>query len=147
MALVFSIYEEILYSCNDMAKMYYIPFSSHFYSVLIIFFQQSLGKDKSRLFAIIVFYNSTYNSLSFAQYSKKEPCAGVWIHLGIFKATTFLLGMPSLYNDGFPLHLHMELDPGNRRCSHLSVVAYYTDITERNTCVTYSGIHRILEIS
>ena len=70
--------------------------------------------------------------------------------LGVLMASISLLDLYPPCNDDSPLHLHMGLDPGNRRCSHLSVVVSDTDITDpsislskRNSCVTCSGIRRI----
>ena len=77
-------------------------------------------------------------------------CEVAWKRLGVLMSSISLLDLYPSFNDDSPLHLHMGLDPGNRRCTHLSVVVYDTDITnpsislsERNTCVTCSGIRRI----
>ena len=68
----------------------------------------------------------------------------------LLKVNTFFVDLHPLCDDGSLLHLHMRQDLGNWRCSYSYVVVYDINVTdrsislsERSTCVTYSGIRRI----
>ena len=93
------------------------------------------------------------HSLQCVLLAGRGSCEVVGEHLGVLMASISLLDLYPPCSDDSPLHLHMVLDPGNRRYSHLSVVVYVTDIkhpsislSERNECGTCSGIRRIKEV-